>query len=123
MSKILIVDDETAIVDGLKTMLTAFGYEVLTAENGETAVEITQQEKPDIMLLDICFPEPGIDGIQALKKIREFNKDVKVILTSGLGVEARKMDEANTLGISKFMSKPLNVSELRASINEILTSS
>lgn len=120
MSKVLIVDDEKEVSEAMGVALRIFGYEVFTAFNGETAVEITKKEKPDIILLDIYFPKPGMDGIETLKMIREFNKEVKVILTTGMGTEAKQLDNAQNLGISKFLSKPLSIAQLKETIEEIL---
>ena len=119
MSKILIADDEKEIVDLLEMVLSSSGHTVLTALNGTTAIEITKKEKPDIIFLDLCFPRPGIDGAETLKAIREFNKDVKVVITSGLDLKDGKYKAAQELGVNKCLSKPINVSNIKAIIGEL----
>jgi len=119
MSKILIADDEKDIVELLEMVLSSSGHEVLIALNGENAIEITKNKKPDIIFLDLCFPKPGIDGVETLKAIREFDKDVKVVLTSGLDVKDGKYNEAQQLGVSKCLSKPINLSNIKAIISEL----
>ena len=68
-SSILIVDDEKLLLSSLKKALSREGYQVLTADCGEEALERFQQGSPDLVLLDVQLP--GIDGMQVLKKIKE----------------------------------------------------
>lgn len=119
MSKILIADDEKEIVELLEMVLSSSGHEVLIALNGAAAVEITKKEKPDIIFLDLCFPKPGIDGVETLKAIREFDKNVKVVLTSGLDLEDGTYKVAQELGVNKCLSKPINVSNIKTIIGEL----
>lgn len=67
MEKILVVDDEKATLSMLSLLLNAYGYTVLTAENGESGLEIFRNERPSIVLTDIKMP--GMDGIEMLQKI------------------------------------------------------
>jgi len=119
MIKVLIADDEKEISEMLGVSLSRAGYSVLNALDGKTAIELTKREKPDIILLDLRFPKPGIDGIEVLTAIREFNKEVKVILTSGMGPEAKEVEKAQGLGVSKFLPKPLNIAELKETLREM----
>jgi DNA-binding response OmpR family regulator len=96
------------------------GFEVLYALDGKTAIETAKREKPCVILLDLRFPKPGLDGIEILAAIREFDKEVKVILTSGLGAEAKEIDQAQGLGISKFLPKPLNIAQLKETLREMV---
>lgn len=120
MSKILVADDEKEIVEILEMVLTSAGHEVFTALSGETAVETAKDKKPDIIFLDLCFPKPGLDGVETLKAIREFDKNVKVVLTSGLDSADGKYKEAQGLGVSKCLSKPINVSNIKTIVSELL---
>lgn len=120
MSKILIADDEKEISEMIGASLRRSGHEVLSASDGKTAIETAKHEKPDVILLDLRFPKPGIDGIEILTAIREFDKEVKVILTSGLGPEAKEVEKAQGLGISKFLPKPLNIVQLKEALKEMV---
>lgn len=120
MSKILVADDEKEIVEILEMVLTSAGHKVFTALNGETAVETAKKEKPDIIFLDLCFPKPGLDGVEILKAIREFDENVKIVLTSGLDNTDGKYKEAQDLGVSKCLSKPINVSNIKTIVSELL---
>ncbi len=119
MVKVLIADDEKEISEMLGASLTRAGYSVLNALDGKTAIELTKREKPNVILLDLRFPKPGIDGIEILTAIREFDKDVKVILTSGMGLDAKEAEQAKDLNISKTLSKPLNMAQLKEAIKEL----
>ncbi len=66
---ILIVDDEIEIIRALQRSLTAHGYKVFTARNGEDAVKLTLQQRPDVLLLDLVLPD--MSGLEVCRKIRE----------------------------------------------------
>jgi two-component system NtrC family response regulator len=100
--KALIVDDEADFRDLMAFWLKSRGYDVLTAPEGETAVKIAQQESLDIIFMDLNMPV--LDGYGALKKIREFNKEVPVIIISAY-VDDKKAKEAMLLGISGVFYK------------------
>jgi len=119
MAKVLIADDEKEISEMLAASLSRAGYSVLNALDGKTVIELTRSEKPDVILLDLRFPKPGIDGIEILTAIREFDKEVKVILTSGMGIDAEEAEQAKGLGISKTLSKPLNMAQLKETLAEM----
>lgn len=117
--KILIADDETDIVEMLGMVLGNYGHEVFTALNGQAAIDTAKKEKPEIIFLDLCFPKPGPDGVEILEAIRTFDKDVKVVITSGLDANDERYKKVMALGASKFLSKPLNVSNIKTIITEL----
>jgi two-component system alkaline phosphatase synthesis response regulator PhoP len=119
MSKILIADDESFVVEMLGMILRASGHEVLIALNGQAAIDSAKKEKPQIIFLDICFPKPGPDGVEILEAIRALDKDVKVVITSGLDANDERYKKAQALGANKFLSKPLNVSNIKGIIQEL----
>ena len=80
---ILVVDDEESICQSLKGILSDEGYEVLTAKSGEEALKMTEEEQPDLVLLDIWLP--GIDGIDVLKTVKQEYPQIQVIMMSGHG--------------------------------------
>lgn len=105
-TKILIVDDENIVSEILMGFFCRQGYEVLYVSTGEEAIEVVKEKNPDIILLDICLPKPGMDGLETLEKIREFNKEVKVVVISGLEEDLQQRDKFKTLGVKYFLSKP-----------------
>ena len=78
--KILVVDDEDLLVKGIKYNLKSDGYEVITGSTGLDAVRLTQEEKPDLVILDIMMPE--MDGLTACSRIREFSNVPIIFLTA-----------------------------------------
>lgn len=109
MTKILVVDDEIDVCDFVKHFFEERNFRTFTALSGEEALRILKKEKPDIILLDIRMKK--MDGIETLKRIREIDKDVKVIMVSAVD-EQDKMKICRKLGASKYVTKPLVLEEL-----------
>ncbi len=101
-TKALLVDDETDFRQLMSFWMQSKGYAVVEASNGEDAVRLVKEEKPDIIFLDLNMPV--MDGTEALMKIREFNKDVPVIVISAY-VEDKRAKEAMKAGISGVFYK------------------
>jgi two-component system response regulator (stage 0 sporulation protein F) len=117
MSKILVVDDERDICDFVSNFFQERGYTVITAVNGDEALSIVKSERPDLVLLDIKMK--GMDGIAALKHIKEFDKNIKVIMVTALG-EQDKIDEACRLGACEYITKPLMLDQLEQTVEKNL---
>lgn len=102
--KILICDDAAFMRMMIKDILTKSGYEIAgEAENGKVAVEKYQETKPDLVLMDITMPE--MDGIQALKKIKEMDPGATVVMCSAMGQQAMVIESIQT-GAKDFIVKP-----------------
>lgn len=80
--KILIVEDDKDFLLILKTKFESEGFSVFCAEDGEEAVAIAEEEKPDLVLSDVLMPK--MDGLEMAKKIRETNKDVKIVFLTNI---------------------------------------
>jgi len=116
--RVLVVDDEYDVRDILERALTISGYEVKTASGGLIAIEICRTFLPHLVLLDVMMPDLG--GIEALQKIRELDKDVKVVMVSGMhDVQAAK--ESIALGAIDYITKPFDLRELDFYIKDLLT--
>ena len=111
--RILVVDDDTAILRLLSTNLKARGYEVLTATDGEEALEAVQKDYIDLIILDIMMPK--VDGIQVCRHIREWS-DIPIIILSARGDEHDKV-KCLELGADDYLTKPFGIAELMARIN------
>ena len=109
---ILIVDDEKPIVDLLLYNLKAEGYNTIEAYDGETAIEMAFEQKPDLILLDIMLPKA--DGLTVCKKIRNF-MNVPIIIISAKGEEIDKILGLE-LGADDYITKPFSVRELIARV-------
>ena len=100
--KILVVDDEPDFLEIITTRLTANDYEVVTASNGDEALDRIKTAKPDVVLLDILMP--GMNGLEVLRKIRKMDSKLPVYMVTAFSTDERfKM--ANKLGASGFIVK------------------
>jgi DNA-binding response OmpR family regulator len=116
---ILIVDDEPSILMTIQFLMTQQGYDVLTAERGEDALDLISRYKPDLVLLDIMLP--GIDGYEVCEIIR-LNPDygkVKIVFLTAKGHET-EIAEGLALGADAYITKPYSNVELLAKIKELL---
>jgi DNA-binding response OmpR family regulator len=110
MPKLLIVDDEIDIREFAKNFFQKRGIEVFSAGGGGEALEIVQEERPDLILLDVRMEE--MTGVEFLKKLRDDGDQTRVIMVSGVEDEAI-IQEAEGLGILGFIHKPLVLGELQ----------
>ncbi len=115
--KILVIDDESSIRELFYRALTRVGYEVMTVPTGKEGIEVTGTQKPDLVLLD--FKMPGMNGVEVLKKIRSFDNQVKIIMTTGFGSEELER-EARMSGAGGFLRKNLGIDVIVRAINRIL---
>jgi DNA-binding response OmpR family regulator len=103
---ILLIDDQEGIVNFLTVKLKESGYLVSCAPDGEKGLELSRNTNPDLILLDIIMP--GIDGVEVLRRLREFS-DVPVIVVSiAEGIHEKVM----ALGATAFVSKPFDITDL-----------
>lgn len=103
---VLVIDDEEGIRDSLRGILEDEGYEVITSESAEEGLRIFDEQSPDLVLLDIWLP--GMDGIEALKRMRDRRPSVPVIMISGHGTIELAVKAAK-LGAYDFLEKPLSL--------------
>lgn len=114
--KILLVDDDAALLEVTSILLVSEGYEVLAAEDGIEALEMLGREEPDLVVLDIMMPR--LSGFEVLKKIRE-RSDVPVILLTAKSQSVDKVVGLE-LGADDYITKPFDTKELLARIKAIL---
>ncbi len=114
---ILIVDDEVLTLNNLRKALEQDEYEIFLADSGEKALEIINKNKPHIVLLDLMLP--GIDGIEVLKKIKENEEEIIVIMMTAYEI-FEKAIEAMKIGAYDYLLKPFKISELRHTIQRAL---
>ncbi len=104
--RILVVDDDRRMVKTICDILKVKGYETVEAYTGEEAIDKTRSDGPDCVLMDIRMP--GINGVEALKKIKEFSPDVPVVLMSAYATESLA-DEGRQLGAYGVLTKPVDI--------------
>ncbi len=106
---ILIVDDEALTLRTIGRALEAEGYEVLSASNGEEALEIVAEDKPDLALLDVVLP--GINGIEVLRQAKKTSPAMIVVMMSAYHLVDRAV-EAMKLGAYDFLIKPFHIADM-----------
>lgn len=118
MKKVMIVDDAAFMRMMLKDTIVKTGHEVVAeAKDGEEAVRLYKQYKPDLVTMDITMP--GMDGIAALKEIRAYDPKAKVIMCSAMGQQLMVVN-ALRAGAQDFLVKPFLFERVKDSIAKVL---
>lgn len=120
MAKIMLVDDAAFMRMMVKNSLTKGGFadcEYVEAQDGAEAVKKYDEENPDLVIMDITMP--NMDGLQALKKIREGDPNAKVVMCTAMGQESMVV-EAIKNGARDFVVKPFNAERICATVKDIL---
>jgi DNA-binding response OmpR family regulator len=120
--KILIVDDEPVNLDFFDVMLSRLGFQVVMAEDGEEALELIQQDKPDLIILDNIMPKmTGWELTKILKRSKAYEqyRGIPIIMFSAMDAVKDKI-EGFELGIEDYITKPFNFSEVLARIRAVL---
>jgi DNA-binding NtrC family response regulator len=116
-NRILVVDDEDALRFVLSAELEGEGYAVLSAADGEEAINILRKETFDIILLDIMMPR--VSGFEVLKFVKESQPATKVIMLTGYA-DLKNAIESKKFGAEDFVSKPYDLVDLLTTIEEVL---
>jgi two-component system, OmpR family, phosphate regulon sensor histidine kinase PhoR len=112
--QVLVVDDEKSIRDGSQRILARMGFTVFTAKNGEEGLDVLDRQEISIVLLDLKMP--GIDGMEVLRRIREINSKILVIVITGFATLETAI-EAMKRGAYDFIPKPFEPDQLRIVVN------
>jgi DNA-binding response OmpR family regulator len=117
--KILIADDEPNIVTALEFLLQRNGYEVYIARNGEGALKLVEEHKPDLVLLDVMMPlKSGYEVCQLMRERPDW-RHIKIIMLTAKGRDV-EMSKGLSLGADLYITKPFSTQELVAKINGLL---
>ncbi len=118
MAKVMVVDDAVFMRMTIKKMLEAHGHSVIgEAGNGVEAVKKYVEIKPEVVLLDITMPE--MNGVEALKRIKEVDEKAKVIICSAMGHQAM-VAQAIQSGAKDFVVKPFEEGRLAAAVDRVM---
>jgi len=114
--RILIVDDDAPTVKWTSFLLRDEGYEVITADNGRSGLELVERELPDLVILDVMMPQ--IDGLEVCRRLRQ-TMDVPIIMLSAKGETADKVTGLK-MGADDYLAKPFEPAELLARVRAVL---
>jgi CheY-like chemotaxis protein len=119
--KILIVEDIPMNQKLIRDILIYYGYEIIEAENGEEAVRIAKEQKPDLIIMDLQMPV--MNGLEAIKILRNdpATKDIKIIAVTSFAM-AGDREKVLAAGFDDYISKPLNTRELPEMVKKLLGS-
>ncbi|RAV14380.1 two-component system response regulator [Paenibacillus contaminans] len=118
MTKIMVVDDAVFMRTMMKEILKSEGFEIVAeAANGEEAVQLYKQVKPDVVTMDITMPE--MDGVDALAAIKKIDPQAKVIMCSAMG-QQEMVIRAIRAGAMDFIVKPIQKDRVIAAVKKVL---
>lgn len=120
LRRILVVDDNFDSAQSMAMLIGMDGHEVQTAYNGQAALELARNFRPEVMLIDLCMP--GVDGYQLAQKLRELPWARTITLVALTGwCQAEDQERARSLGFSHYLVKPVAPDEVLALINGLGT--
>ncbi|MBN1283619.1 MAG: response regulator [Proteobacteria bacterium] len=117
--KVLIVDDEQSICEGVAMILTKAGYLVSKAFSGEEAIRLVSSERFDLVLMDLIMP--GMDGADACAEIKKISPETRFIGISGSPAGQRVERFVSVCGVDVFLYKPFGKKELLAAVEKMLS--
>jgi DNA-binding response OmpR family regulator len=115
--RVLIVEDEEGLLEGLAHNFKFEGYEVLTAKNGAEGLKMALKQKPDVVVLDIMLPEK--DGFAVLKELRQRHREIPVLVMTARNFEADVL-KGFDLGADDYVTKPFGIKELMARVKRLV---
>ena len=121
MAKILIVDDEKFIRDALIELIELEGHEAAFAKDGRQALQVFQEQIPDLVITDLIMPEK--EGLELIREIRKISNDVKIIAISGGSrylEPSNQLKAAELIGADVCFTKPLDIYSLKTAVNTLL---
>ena len=121
MSRVLLVDDDEDIVEGMRAVLQAFlpEVEVVAARSGPDALQILDRQPPDVLVTD--YRMPGMDGLELARRVRAGRPHMPVILVTAFGGTGLE-EQAARLGVDAFIHKPFRPAELAQAVAATLAS-
>jgi DNA-binding response OmpR family regulator len=117
MSRILVIEDDLAILRGLKDNFLAEGFEVLVAEDGAEGYRLAREGNPDLIILDLMLP--ALSGYEICRKLRDNGDSVLILMLTARGEEADRILGLD-LGADDYVTKPFSIRELKARVRALL---
>jgi DNA-binding response OmpR family regulator len=119
MTRILVVEDNTDLAEGLRDNLELEGFDVTIAGDGRRAIAEVARETPDLIILDLMLPSPELDGYRVLRKLREEGVGIPILILTARGEEADKV-RGFRIGADDYVTKPCGLMELIARVYALL---
>jgi DNA-binding response OmpR family regulator len=118
-TRILAIDDETKAIELFKSNLEQYGFEVLTASDGQAGIDIAIAEKPDCIILDIRMPK--LDGWDVCKRLKlsSATRSVPIIILTAYS-SVRDQERAKILGVDEYLTKPVNLDTIAELIKNLI---
>ena len=117
--KILIIDDEEALLKNIGDYLKVSGFNVFTSPNSTDGLELLRNHGPELLVLDLHLKE-GLTGMQVLRAAKMLKPDLKVVISSGFGEDEETRNNCLSLGAGAFLDKPTSLRELSGTIKNLL---
>ncbi len=120
MKKVIVIDDDPAVVDVLQQILTRAAYRVATAADGQEGIKHFESDPADLVITDLTMP--GKDGMETIKYLKQHHPEVKIIAISGGGTRFPEyfLPMAKEAGAAAYLKKPFNKQELLSLVEEVL---
>ena len=115
--RILVVDDEHAVLEALRRVLTHEGYDVILARSGHDALELVEAERPDLVLLDVLMPHP--DGLEVCRRLRLEGNSLPILMLTARSEVADRVAGLDA-GADDYLAKPFSLDELLARVRALL---
>ncbi len=116
--RILLVDDDVEIIESLKVALSAKGYEILIARDGNQGLAMAERENPSLVILDMMMPKRS--GFLVLEKLRRTQKDPMRVIMITANEGSRHKAYAEMLGVDDYIRKPFAMDRLMESVERLL---
>jgi YesN/AraC family two-component response regulator len=114
-SKVLLVDDEREFAQTLSERLQLRSMGAAVAYDGESALDLVQDDEPEVMIIDLKMP--GIDGIEVLKKVKKTRPEIEIIVLTGHGADTDK-EQCMQLGAFAYLQKPVDIDDLSETLKK-----
>ena len=111
MAKILVADDDPAMVAVLSEIFTGNDHQVISASSAERGFELVKEQSPDLVIVDIEMPEGKPTGLELLRQIKEYNRSIPVLMITGYATKERVVTALRS-GAQDFIEKPFRIDEL-----------
>jgi DNA-binding response OmpR family regulator len=117
MARVLVVDDDPQVVRLLRVNFELEGYEVVSASDGQEALDVVDAEDPDIIVCDVMMP--GMDGVEVVRRLRADAKQVPVVMLSAKAMRS-DMRAGLDAGANEYVTKPFDPAELIEVVDRLL---